>query len=250
VLEALETSMTNPYDPAWQGTPVPPSDEPAPATHPAAPSQPYQPYQPPPPAAPWASPATPYEGAPAAAPPPAYPYQQPPPYQQQPPPYQQPYQQQPPYQGYPPAPPGYPPPYGQGYGPYGQPPVKKKSRVGLIIGIVAGVVVLCLAVSGFFIVRLVNGISAANHVVVEVTGQGGPAQITIVVGASTVEDAARTLPYTYTYDASGTATEVSVRAAPVGAGGSVGCRILVGGVEKAKQTGGTFARPAICLTFL
>jgi hypothetical protein len=235
--------MSNPYDPAsddaaagHQPPPVAPTYPASPPSYPASPPS----YSAPPPAGPWVPPATPYQGSPpppgmlqppVVAPPPAYPFQQPPP-----------------YQAYPPPPPGYPP---FGYGPYAQAPVpaKKKSRVGLIIGIVAAVVVLCLGVGALLVVRFINGVAAPTHLVVELTGQG-PAQVTIRIDSSIVDDGAKTLPYTFTEDVRRTAGEVSVQALPFTPGGSVTCRIVVGGTEKARQSGNSFANPAVCITFL
>jgi hypothetical protein len=130
---------------------------------PPAPGQPYG--QPPgsfgePPTAPYGQPAAPY-GQPPASPP----YGQPPaspPYGQPPasPPYGQPpaapYGQPAPYGQQPAAPYGQPPaPYGQPPAtPYGQPPPPKKSKVGRILLIVFGVlIVVCggLAVGGYFL---------------------------------------------------------------------------------------------------
>jgi ketosteroid isomerase-like protein len=88
-----------------------------------------------------------YPPQPPGPPPPQGPYgQQPGPYGQQPPPG---YGQQPP--------PGYPPQQPYGYGP----PPPKKSRTGLVIGVIAGVVVLAGGAIAAFLVFSGGGAKSA-----------------------------------------------------------------------------------------
>jgi hypothetical protein len=155
-----------------------------------------------------------------------------------------------------PAPP-YPNQPGSPYGYQGWPPPappKPKSRVGLIIGIVAGVTVLCVAAA---VVLFAIGLNAANkanqlsglaHVVAEVTGSG-PTQVTVTVDGSVTETGTRPVPYTTTTDIDrGTSTRILVTARTMVAGGTASCRILVDGTVVTTRTANGFNAEASCET--
>lgn len=249
--------MSNPYGPSsdpWSdpshpaAPPAPPRDALAEAPPTSAPD-----FQVP--ATPPQYPATQYP--PTQYPPSQYPAIQYPPAQypapgQYPPPQQYPAPQYPPqYPGTPPYPnqPGYP--YGYQGWPTPAPP-KPTSHIGLIIGIVAGVAVLCVAGA---VVLYAIGRNAAHqqagpsHVVAEVTGSG-PTLITFsVVGPEPDEESGtHPVPYTITRDVPRDGSTVTVKAQTISPGGNATCRIVVNGTLMTTRTATGFNAQALCQT--
>src|SRR5262245_35680269 len=271
--------MSNPYEPPsdpWadpsRALPPPEPVRDAAADAPYAPPQaPAPPIAYPPPAATpaYGSTASPASPAPTYPPPGQVPdFQLPPPQYQpstvrQPPAaaYQQPsyapprYSATPPYvptQPYP-GTPGHvpPPPPGYPYSDQGWPPPappKHKSRVGLIIAIVAGVVVLCLAGVGTLVAIGLNKASQLArpaHVVAEVTGSG-PTDITFTINSSVEDTGTRAVPYSITRDVPRDGNHLSLKAEPIAPGASATCRILVDGTVVASRTATGLNSQAAC----
>ena len=181
------------------------------------------PYEPP--TAPWRDPA---RGVPPDAPA-AYPNQPPPPHQA--------YPAQPPavpYPGQPPVYPGQPAPPGHQPYPPSQPP-KPKSPTGLIVGIVAGVLVLCLGAAALVVVFGIRQVNQPVHVVVEAAGSS-PAQVTFRINGDLVETASHPLPYSINRDVPRRTTLVTVIVFPIGDNGIVSCRITINGETASSQT--------------
>ena len=247
--------MSNPYEPSsdpWSdparatappapprdalaGTPVPDSQAPPPSQY-QAPQYPAPPTYPAPPQYPAPQyPPPPYPAAQYPAPPQPSGPQYPPPQHPGTPPY--------------PGQPGYP--YGyQGWPPPAPP--KPKSRVGLIIGIVAGAVVLCVAGAITLTALGLNRASqlaGPSHVVVEVTGSG-PTLITFsVVGPEPYsETGTHPVPYTITRDVPRDSSSVTVKVQTISPGGDASCRIVVNGTRMASRTATGFNAQAICQT--
>jgi len=221
--------MSNPYEPSSD-----PWSDPARATAPPAPPRdalagtPVPDSQAPPPSQ-YQAPQ--YPAPPTYPAPPQYPAPQ--------------YPGTPPYPGQP----GYP--YGyQGWPPPAPP--KPKSRVGLIIGIVAGAVVLCVAGAIALTALGLNKASqlaGPSHVVVEVTGSG-PTLITFsVVGPEPYsETGTRPVPYTITRDVPRDSSSVTVKVQTISPGGDASCRIVVNGTRMTSRTATGFNAQAICQT--
>jgi hypothetical protein len=127
-----------------------------------------------------------------------------------------------------------------------QPP-KPKSRIGLIVGIVGAVLVLCLAAGALLVVLGVNRVNQRAHVVVDATGSSS-ALVTFRINGEVVESATHRLPYSINRDVPRRSNLVTVIVFPIDRNATVTCRITVDGRTAASQTSSGQGNPAMCET--
>jgi hypothetical protein len=105
------------------------------------------------------------------------------------------------------------------------------------VGIVAGVLVLCLGAAALLVVFGIKQVNQPVHVVVEASGSS-PAQVTFRINGELVETATHPLPYSINRDVPRRTTLVTVVVFPIDEHGTVSCRITINGQTASTQTSG------------